>query len=117
MNGSVIPIRSGGAAAEHVGVVAFHRRELSAILSVYGRMVAAGFWRDYAIDHLRDCAIFSIFHRTTEAPLFRVEKHPKLAAKQGAYSVLGADGRVLKRGKDLETVLKVFDSQRMTLVR
>lgn len=117
MSGTVIPIRPGGGAAEYTDVVAFHRSELSLILGVYGRMVAAGIWRDYAIDHLRDCAIFSIFHRATEAPLFRVEKHPKLAAKQGAYSVLGADGRVLKRGKELASVLAVFDSQKMKLVR
>ena len=117
MNGTVIPIRSGGGPADYAEIVAFHRHEFSVILGVYGRMVAAGHWRDYAIDHLKDCAIFSIFHRATEAPLFRVEKRPKLAAKQGAYCVFGADGQVLKRGKELATVLKIFDSQRMKLVR
>lgn len=91
--------------------VAFHRTELSLILAVYGRMVAAGEWKDYSMDFLSDVAIFSVFRRATEHPLYRVEKRPKLAAKQGAYSVLGQDGRVLKRGKDLKRVLRVFDAK------
>lgn len=88
---------------------AFHRRELSAILRVYGRMVAAGEWRDYAIDHLSDSAVFSIFRRTAEAPLFRIVKRPDLAQKQGAYAILGVDGRVLKRGRDLDALMRFFD--------
>lgn len=89
--------------------VTFHRRELDAILRIYGRMVGEGEWKDYAIDHLKDRAVFSIFKRSGEMPLFRVEKNPKLAAKQGAYSVVNTDGRILKRGHELQQVLKVFD--------
>ena len=98
------------AKASALPVVCFDRRELSQILNVYGRMVAAGEWRDYAIDTLKDRAIFSIFRRTSEMPLYRVEKDPKLTRRQGAYSVVAAGGLILKRGHDLSTVLKVFDS-------
>ena len=89
--------------------VTFHRRELDAILRIYGRMVGEGEWRDYAIDHTQEKAVFSIFKRSGETPLFRVEKNPKLAARQGAYSVLNAHGTILKRGQELAQVLKVFD--------
>ena len=89
--------------------VTFHRRELDAILRIYGRMVGEGEWRDYAIDHTQEKAVFSIFKRSGETPLFRVEKNPKLAARQGAYSVLNAHGTILKRGHELAQVLKVFD--------
>ena len=89
--------------------VAFDRRELGAILALYGRMVAAGEWRDYGISHLRDVAIFSVFRRTAEFPIYRIEKRPKLAARQGQYAVIGMDGRILKRGHDLKTVLRVLD--------
>lgn len=89
--------------------VTFHRRELDAILWIYGRMVGEGEWRDYAIDHLKEKAVFSVFKRSGEYPIFRIEKNPKLAAKQGAFSVVATDGRILKRGHDLRQVLKVFD--------
>ncbi|OWV71469.1 hypothetical protein ATY77_13180 [Rhizobium sp. R634] len=89
--------------------VTFHRRELDAILWIYGRMVGEGEWRDYAIDHLKDRAVFSVFKRAGEMPLFRIEKNPKLAAKQGAYSVININGMILKRGHELNQVLKVFD--------
>lgn len=89
--------------------VTFHRRELDAILRIYGRMVGEGEWRDYAIDHLKEKAVFSVFKRSGEMPLFRIEKNPKLAAKQGAYCVMNTDGRILKRGHELPQVLKVFD--------
>ncbi|UXS40428.1 DUF2794 domain-containing protein [Agrobacterium tumefaciens] len=89
--------------------VTFHRRELDAILRIYGRMVGEGEWRDYAIDHLKEKAVFSVFKRSGEIPLFRIEKNPKLAAKQGAYCVVNTDGRILKRGHELPQVLKVFD--------
>jgi len=89
--------------------VTFHRRELDAILRVYSRMVAEGEWRDYAIDHLKDRAVFSVFRRTSEVPLFRIEKNPKLARKQGAFSVTAASGLILKRGQEIAQVLKVFD--------
>ena len=89
--------------------ITFHRRELDAILRIYGRMVGEGEWRDYAIDHLKDKAVFSVFKRSGEMPLFRIEKDPKLAAKQGAFSVVNTEGRILKRGHELPQVLKVFD--------
>lgn len=89
--------------------VSFHRSELSLILSVYGRMVAMGEWRDYGISHLPDAAIFSIFRRTAEHPLYRIEKRPKLAARQGQYSVIAMDGRILKRGADLRSVIRVLE--------
>lgn len=89
--------------------VAFDRHELSEILKIYGRMVAAGEWRDYAIDHLPDRAVFSIFRRTSEVPLYRVEKNPKLARRQGAYSVIAQTGMILKRGGELARVLRVID--------
>ena len=88
--------------------IAFNRHELNTILSVYGHHVAAGDWRDYAIDFGRDKAVFSIFKRTSECPLYRVEKDPKLARKQGAYAVTDQTGRILKRGQDLAQVLKVL---------
>ncbi len=91
--------------------VVFSRRELSAILDVYGRQVAAGEWRDYAIDHGRETAAFSIFRRTSEVPLYRIEKTPKLARKQGAYSVVSATGLILKRGNELDRVLAVIDKK------
>jgi hypothetical protein len=91
--------------------VTFHRRELDLILKVYGRMVAAGEWRDYAIDHLKDRAVFSVFRRTSEVPLFRIVKDPSLARRQGAYSVVAASGQILKRGQELDRVLLVFESK------
>ncbi|MCI4665670.1 MAG: DUF2794 domain-containing protein [Neomegalonema sp.] len=97
-------------------IVTFHRTELSPILAVYGRMVAAGEWRDYAIDHLREVALFSVFRHTAESPLYRIEKRPKLAQRQGAYAVIGHDGRVLKRGRELAVVLKFFDRKLMKLI-
>lgn len=89
--------------------VAFDRVELQTILNVYGRKVSEGEWRDYAIDFLPDKAVFSIFRRASEMPLYRVEKDPKLARKQGAYSVVVASGLILKRGNDLAAVLRVID--------
>ncbi|WP_404401052.1 DUF2794 domain-containing protein [Pelagibacterium halotolerans] len=91
------------------GVVSFDRRELALILNVYGKKVSAGEWRDYAVDMLRERALFSIYQRASERPLYVVEKNPRLARKQGQYMVFGTDGRVLKRGHDLANVLKVLD--------
>lgn len=90
----------------HTDEVMFHRRELAIILSLYGQMVAMGEWRDYGISTLRDCAVFSVFRRTAENPLYRIEKHPKLRNRQGEYCVIGMDGQILKRGHDLKTVLR-----------
>ena len=91
--------------------VHFHRTELGPILSVYGRMVAAGEWRDYGISALKDVAVFSIFRRAAEHPIYRIEKRPKLASRQGMYAVIGMDGRILKRGHDLKTVLRVLEKK------
>ena len=89
--------------------VSFDRRELGVILGLYGRMVAAGEWRDYGISCLRDSAVFSVFRRTAEHPLYRIEKHPRLRHRQGMYAVLGPGGHVLKRGHDLRQVLRVLE--------
>ncbi len=89
----------------------FDRSELSRILTVYGRMVAAGEWRDYALDFLEEVAVFSVFRRTSEMPLFRIEKRPKLRSRQGQYAVIAAGGLVLKRGHELAQVLKIFDKK------
>lgn len=89
--------------------VRFDRHELSFILRVYGRQVACGEWRDYAIDFGRERAVFAILRRTGEAPLFRIEKDPRRAEKQGAYAVIAQGGRVLKRGNDLERVLRILE--------
>lgn len=89
--------------------VAFGRDELRLILDLYGRMVAEGEWRDYAIDFARDRAVFSIYRRTSELPLYRIVKDPKLARRQGAYAVETTAGIVLKRGQDLARVLRVLE--------
>ena len=96
--------------------VAFDRRELHTILQVYGRKVSEGEWRDYAIDHLEDRAVFSIFRRASEMPMYRVEKIPALARKQGAYRVVAATGLILKRGHELAGVLKLLDKPKLSLV-
>lgn len=97
-------------------IVAFDRRELSEIFAVYGRMVAAGEWRDYAMDFGRETAEFSVFRRSSEWPLYRIEKTPKNARRQGAYSVTAATGLILKRGPDLKRVLEVLDTRRLRIV-
>lgn len=104
---TTIPLRPGVQPAQ----VAFHRRELGDILTIYGRMVAAGEWRDYGISMLKDVAIFSIFRRAAEHPIYRIEKRPKLAAKQQQYAVIGMDGQILKRGSDLRQVLRVLEKK------
>ena len=90
-------------------LVTFNRIELNRILNLYGRMVAAGEWRDYAIDFLRDRAVFSVFRRASEVPIYRIEKDPRLARKQGVYSVISASGLILRRGHELDRVLLVID--------
>ena len=92
-------------------VVSFERLELSRILAVYGRMVAAGEWRDYALDFLADTAVFSIFRHSSEMALYRIEKRPRARHRQGQYAVIAAGGLVMKRGHDLIHVLKVFDAK------
>lgn len=94
-------------------VAAFNRQELDAILAVYGRKVAAGEWRDYAIDIGGDKAVFSVYRRSSEWPLYRIEKNPRLARRQGAYSVIAPAGLLLKRGHDLRRVLGVLEGVRL----
>lgn len=89
--------------------VAFDRRELGVILGLYGRMVAAGEWRDYGMSFLKDVAVFSVFRRSAEHPIYNIEKRPKLRQKQGLYAVIAMDGQILKRGQDLKTVLQVLE--------
>jgi hypothetical protein len=89
--------------------VGFDRLELNTILGLYGRKVAAGEWRDYAIDFLKDRALFSVYKRASERPLYVIEKNPRLRARQGQYMVLSQEGRVLKRGHELMNVLRVLE--------
>jgi len=96
--------------------VFFERRELQLILSAYGRGVSAGDWRDYAMDGLSDRALFSIFRRASETPLYQIEKKPYLARRQGEWSILSSHGLVLKRGQDLAQLLRFFDRKRFALV-
>ncbi|MEM7302087.1 MAG: DUF2794 domain-containing protein [Pseudomonadota bacterium] len=92
-------------------IITFDRKELNTILRVYGFKVADGEWRDYAIDHLKEKAVFSIYRRSSEMPLYRVEKNPKLARKQGQFAILSATGQILKRGHDLATVLRFLEKK------
>ena len=103
------------AARERSNEITFNRRELNEILKVYGRKVANGEWRDYAIDQLRERAVFSIYRRSSEVPLYRIVKQPKAPRRQGAYSVVAATGLIMERGADLGRVLRVLD-RRLTVV-
>ena len=100
---------SVSSASEVARQIVFNRQELTTILAVYGRKVASGEWRDYAIDLNRDKAVFSVFRRASEFPLYRIEKDPRLARKQGIYSVISASGLILRRGHELDRVLLVID--------
>ena len=106
---------NAGQTPEARRITTFNRQELSAILDIYGRKVAAGEWRDYAIDVGRDKAVFSVYRRSSEFPLYRIEKVPRLARKQGAYAVVAPAGLILKRGHDLARVLGIFE-ERVRLV-
>ncbi len=115
----VEPLRGGlevlsfPAAPNPASTVSFDRHELRRILVLYGRKVAEGEWRDYAMDFLRDKAVFSIFRRAAEVPLYRIEKDPRLARRQGAYAVIAATGLILKRGHELDRVLRVLDKPKV----
>ncbi|GLQ35425.1 hypothetical protein GCM10007939_17080 [Amylibacter marinus] len=109
MNGSVNPTPPS--------TVHFHRTELGPIISLYGRMVAAGEWRDYGISALKDVAVFSIFRRAAEHPIYTIEKRPKLKDRQGMYSIVAMDGRILKRGSDLRAVLRVLERKLIKAVK
>jgi hypothetical protein len=94
----------------------FDRVEFQRLLRLYGSQVAAGEWRDYALDALPDRALFSVYRRHSEAPLYQIEKRPDNARRQGAWSVIAADGRILKRGHELGRVLSVLEPKRLQLV-
>ncbi len=98
------------------GRVFFDRLELNRLMNLYGRMVALGEWRDYAIDGLSDAAVFSIYRRASEVPLYRIEKRPALARRQGQWAVINQSGHILKRGHELQQVLKVLDRIRLKAV-
>ena len=100
----------------HSSVVSFQKPELTVILSLYGRMVAAGEWRDYGISSLKEVAVFSVFKRTAENPIYKIEKRPKLRNRQGEYAVVGIDGQILKRGHDLKSVLGILERKLIKLV-
>jgi hypothetical protein len=96
--------------------VYFDREELSLILGIYGRMVAAGHWKDYAVSTASDCAVFSIYRRASERPEYSIIKNPSLAPKQGLYSILSAHGQILKRGKSLANTLKLFERKLLKVI-
>ncbi|MDQ3125838.1 MAG: DUF2794 domain-containing protein [Pseudomonadota bacterium] len=98
------------------GPVFFDRQELALILRVYGRMVASGEWRDYAVIGHKEVAEFAVFRRSGDAPAYRIEKRPSLQRKQGQWAVIGEGGVILKRGRDLGQMLRVFDSRRFSVV-
>lgn len=106
------PVRQSGA-----GQVGFDRPELMRILDLYGRMVAAGLWRDYAINLDRDAATFSGFRRTAERPEFRIEKRPALRQRQGQWALIGESGTVLKRGHELGPVLALVERRLLKVVQ
>jgi uncharacterized protein DUF2794 len=101
--------RSGGSSPAAAARVTFDRRELNRIFGLYGRKVAEGEWRDYAIDFLKDRAVFSVFRRSSEVPIYRIEKNPRLARRQGVYSVISATGLIVRRGHELDRVLRAID--------
>ena len=97
-------------------IATFDRCELTRILDLYGRMVAAGHWRDYAISFSPDAAVFAAFRRTSERPETRIEKRPALRLNQGAFALIGEQGMVLKRGQDLGLILAPVERRLMRLV-
>lgn len=111
--GSVTPFPFGLGRASQIG---FDRLELTRILDLYGRMVAAGHWRDYAIELGQDAAVFAAFRRSAERPEVRIEKRPALRAKQGMWSLVGEHGAVLKRGHELGPVLAPVERRLLKLV-
>jgi len=114
--GSVVALAARTDKSTTHQITCFDRRELDQILRVYGRKVAEGEWRDYAIDQLRDEAVFSVYRRTSETPLYRIVKQPKLARRQGAYALIAATGHILKRGHDLANVLRFLEPGRLRLI-
>jgi len=115
--GAVLALAAARRQPNGAAATTFTRQELNEILGIYGRKVVEGEWRDYAIDQLKERAVFSIFRRSSEFPLYRIVKQPKLARRQGAYAVVAAGGVILKRGHDLGNVLKVLEPRRLSLVQ
>ena len=116
-NGSAqTPPGGHGASASAPQITRFDRAELMAILNLYGRMVAAGEWRDYAMDFHRDVAIFSAFRRTAERSEYRIEKRPALRSRQGMWALVSEAGAILKRGDELSNVLAPVERKLMKLV-
>lgn len=111
---NVTPFPSQASAAGQTG---FDRLELQRIMDLYGRMVSAGHWRDYAIDMGRDAAIFSAFRRATERPEYRIEKRPALRHRQGMWALIGEAGSILKRGADLQGVLAPVERRLLKIVK
>lgn len=111
--GTVTPFPLPPGRASQVG---FERLELTRILDLYGRMVSAGHWRDYAIELGREAAIFAAFRRAAERPEFRIEKHPALRNRQGMWALVNEAGVVLKRGHELAPVLAPIERRLMKLV-
>ncbi len=107
----------GSFGAPRVSTVFFERRELERILRLYARKVTAGEWRDYAIDGLRDAAVFTVFRRASEPPLYQIEKRPALARRQGAWAIIGRGGVIVRREHELEAALRFFDKDRFSVVR
>ena len=114
MSAKIIPLRQkmGKRTSQNLAPVAFDRKELGMILNIYGQMVTRGHWKDYAIDMLPERAVFSVYRRATETPLYQINKRPAMRAKQGQFSVVAPGGLILKRGHDLKNVLRVFDKAR-----
>jgi len=112
----MIGMQTDALASPHGQTVFFDRRELDQILRLYGFMVAAGEWRDYAIDASREHVAFAVFERAAQSPVYRIEKRPALAKRQGAWAVTGPGGHVLKRGHELGAVMRFFDRTRLSVV-
>ena len=114
--GAVVPFPLPHAPHAAAAQVGFERAELQRILDLYGRMVAAGEWRDYAMDFTRDCAVFAAFRRTADVPQMRLEKRPALRQRQGMWALFGEHGQVLKRGHELAGVLAPMERRLLKVV-
>ena len=113
---NVVPLPRGGPHRSQVQQIGFDRLELNRILDLYGRMVAAGQWRDYAMDFGRDAASFSAFRRAAERPQVRIEKRPALRGRQGMWTLFGEAGQILKRGHELPGVLSLLERRLLKIV-
>lgn len=114
---TIIPFSSSHHGKAHAVNIFFERKEFEAILNIYGKMVASGHWKDYAISGSKDEAVFAVFQKASERPLYRVTKTPALKNKQGAYAIVGSQGQILKRGQELRQVLNHFDKKLIKLVQ